>query len=58
MLAVSAQCHMPSFASPHSGNQISPGEGKGEGGDENEGWGESEREGKRPYDRGREGAII
>lgn len=31
MFAVIAQCHTPSFANPHSGSQISPGEGKGEG---------------------------
>ena len=43
MLAVSAQCHMPFFASPHSGSQISPGEGEDGGGGE----GESEREGER-----------
>eukprot|EP00964_Phaeocystis_antarctica_P161385 scaffold133332_cov78-Phaeocystis_antarctica.AAC.7 len=51
MFAVSAQCHMPSFASPHSGSQISPDEGGGGGG------GEAGREGERPYDsaRGDEG---
>ena len=44
MFAVSAQCHMPSFASPHSGSQISPSEGEGEG------------EGERQYDQAHEDA--
>lgn len=31
MCAVSAQCHTLSFANPHSGSQISPGDSEGEG---------------------------